>query len=101
MAEDKIKINTARLDQTRGALEEKIARIKNDIDKISESMDALNAMWEGEAHQAFAQSVAEDLRELDLIYDAVRNLAEYERDASVEYNRCEQKVADLIGQIRI
>lgn len=97
----KIKVNTGTLDQTRKEIEGKLNQAKKSIEQISQAMNALNAMWEGEAHTVFAKEVAEDIQQLQNMCDGVQDIIRYESNAVTEYNKCEQQVGEIISQIRI
>ena len=101
MAANKIKVNTISLDRTRRELQEKLEKIKKDIDQISENMSTLNSMWSGEAHSTFEQSVTEDIQFLQGVCENIQEIIDYESNAVKMYNKCEQQVSELIEQIRI
>jgi WXG100 family type VII secretion target len=101
MAVSKIKINTNSLNQTRKELQAKLDKIKKDIEQISSDMNTLNSMWMGDAHQAFQQSVEEDMQILSEACDSIQGIINYESNAVTEYNKCEQQIADMITLIRI
>jgi hypothetical protein len=58
-------------------------------------------MWEGDAHQAFAQQVSQDIDLLNAACDCISGIIGYESNAVTEYNKCEQKVSELVAQIKI
>lgn len=64
-------------------------------------MGTLNSMWSGEAHDAFIQSAESDIQFLTSVCDSIQGIINYEGNAVKEYNECEQRVADLIAQIRV
>ena len=97
----KIKVNTGSLDQTRKEIEGRLNQTQKSIEEISQAMSALNSMWEGEAHTAFAKEIAEDIQQLQNMCDGVQDIIRYESNAVTEYNKCEQQVGEIISQIRI
>ena len=101
MAVSKIKVDTDRLDQTRKELQGKLDRIRKDIDQIREDMNTLNAMWTGEAHEAYEATTAEDIQAISALCDGMESVIRYESNAVTEYNKCERQVADLIAKIKI
>lgn len=101
MGANKIRVNTGSLNKTRRELQGKLEKIKKDITQISDDMEVLNSMWEGEAHQAFEKRVTEDIQFLLAVCDGVQGIINYEDTAVTEYNKCERQVSDLIAQIRI
>lgn len=96
-----IKVSTESLNRTRKEVQDKLDRIRKGIDKISEDMGILNAMWEGDAHTAFAQSAAQDIQRLSVAGDGLQKIIDYEGNAVTEYQKCEGQVRELIDRIRI
>lgn len=101
MAAAKIRVNTDSLSRTRQNLQEKLQKIQTEMEQISSDMNALNAVWSGEAHDAFVQSAESDIQYLKSVCDQIQDIINYEGNAVKEYNKCEQQVADLIARIRI
>lgn len=101
MAINRIKVNTNSLNQTKVEIQDKLEKIKKDIEQISKDMDTMNSMWEGDAHEAFKNSVNTDIQFLSVVCDGIQNIIHFEDNAVTEYNKCEQQVADLIDQIKI
>ena len=64
-------------------------------------MNALNGMWEGEAHDTFLQTFESDKQKtLSMIEDLKRILAEL-RFAHTQYSDCENTVSAMIEQIPV
>lgn len=101
MAVNKIRVNTDSLHQTQQNLQEKLKKIQKEIEQIATDMETLNAMWTGEAHDAFVQSAESDIQYLTSVCDQIQGIINYEGNAVKEYNRCEQQVSDLISRIRV
>lgn len=101
MAISRIKVDTGRLDQTRRELQGKLDKIRRDIDQIRDDMNTLNAMWIGEAHEAYEMTTEEDIQTLCALCDAMESVIRFENSAVTEYNKCERQVAELIAKIRI
>ena len=101
MAVNKIRVNTERLKQTQQNLQEKLKGIQTAIEQVSVDMGVLNSKWSGEAHDAFVQSVENDIQFLTTVCEQLQGIIDYEGNAVNEYNKCEQQVADLIAQLRI
>ncbi len=101
MAAGKIKVNTVSLNKTKSEVQAKLDKIRSDMGKISENMSILNSMWTGDAHEAFVQTVGEDVSFLMEVCDSLQNIISYESNAVSEYNKCEQQVSEIISQIKI
>lgn len=101
MAQNKIRVNTNSLDKTKQSLQEKLNNIKAAMEQIENDMTALNAMWSGEAHDAFVVSTDTDIQFLNNVCESIQNVIDYEETAVTEYNKCERQVADLIAKINV
>ncbi|MCD8103783.1 MAG: WXG100 family type VII secretion target [Lachnospiraceae bacterium] len=101
MAVEKIRINTGSLSKTQKEVQAELDKIQSDMEKISDDMNTLNSMWTGDAHDAFVQSVSEDLSLLTEVCTVLQNIINYESSAVTEYDKCEQQVSEIIAQIRI
>ena len=101
MAANKIRVNTDSLKQTQQSLQERLKAIQKAMKQVSAAMGTLNSMWSGEAHDAFIQSAESDIQFLTSVCDSIQGIINYEGNAVKEYNECEQRVADLIAQIRV
>lgn len=98
---DKIRVDPERLARTKKELEERLDRIWKDIDRLSKTLEGLNAMWEGEAHEAFCGRAAEDCQLLREVCGGLGRILCYEGEAVTAYRKCARQVEDVIGQIRI
>lgn len=101
MAVSKIRVNTDTLNRTREELQTRLDSIERGMEDISGDMSALNGMWTGDAHDAYAAAVTGDLEELSAVCKALQELISYEGEAVTEYNRCEADVTGKIAEIRI
>ncbi len=101
MAVNKIRVNTSSLSQTRRELQAKLDKIRKDIANISNDMNTLNSMWDGDAHEAFSRQVDSDISFLRDACNGIQSIINYESTAVTEYDKCEQQIADVISQIRI
>lgn len=101
MAITKIKINTSTLKRDTDSISQALNDIKKKIQAMQTDVKALNAMWTGEANEAFNQAFQDDITDLGLICDNIQSVINYEKNAKKEYDACEQKVSDLIDSITI
>lgn len=101
MAGNKIRVNTQSLNRTRTELQAALDKVRKHIEQIEADMAALNAAWDGDAHQTFEQKVNDDIQFLSGACEEIQYVINYEDTAVREYDRCEQQVSELIKQIRI
>lgn len=92
-----------------GAQSPELRRLRDQIEEAGESLTALNgrvktgypqmlaAVWEGEAHMQFIQSLEEAARTLSALETAYRTLANQLADAADEYDRAETEAMRLAG----
>ncbi|MCD7744501.1 MAG: WXG100 family type VII secretion target [Lachnospiraceae bacterium] len=95
---DNIKVNTASLNRTRKEIRAKLVKLHSEMEELSAAVDALNSMWEGEAHAAFVNSLTEDMSLLSEVCAGLQSILDYEESAVTEYRKCEQQVSDMISQ---
>lgn len=98
---DLIKVNTNRLKDTVSEINSHVKSIEKEIADLKGHNTALDAMWDGPSSEAFKMAFAEDIEALEAIVKTIASLKEYEDNARVKYDKCEQRVADLVNQIKV
>ena len=98
---DLIKVNTNRLKDAVTDINGYIKSIEKEITDLKSHNTALDAMWDGPSSEAFKMAFAEDIAALEQIVKSITSLNEYEDNARVQYDKCEQRVADLVNQIKV
>lgn len=96
-----IEVSTDQLDADRGDMETGLQKIREQFNRLFEEMQALDAMWEGTAKQTFQAQFAGDC---EIANDVCNNLGKYiesMKNASREYKKCENDVAEIIAAIKI
>lgn len=98
---EKIRVNTGRLktdaEQVLGCIKD----MKSEMSKMKESVAQLDQMWDGPSSEAFAKVFQDDMEALNTILENLDKVYEYEVTAKEKYEECENKVSDLISQIRV
>lgn len=98
---EKIKINTGRLksdaDQVMGCIKD----MKSEMAKMKESVTQLDQMWDGPSSEAFAKVFQDDMEALNTILENLDQVYHYETTAKDKYEECENKISDLISEIRV
>ena len=72
-------------------------RLRGRAETLSEEMDEVKSMWEGEAGDIFEREFRYELRRLKALCAAVEELAGYEERAAVIYERCAEKTGRIIA----
>ena len=98
---DLIKINTNRLKGDVSEIKSHIRSIRKQIADLRQHNTALDAMWDGPSSEAFKASFGNDIAALEAILEALDSMNGYEDNARVRYDECENKVADLVNQIKV
>lgn len=73
----------------------------NHFNDMVNHMNALNGMWDGEAHDQFLATFEEDRQKVQAMIDDFKTIMEELRFAHTEYSNCENSVASMIDQMPI
>lgn len=98
---DKIKVNTNRLDTDLKEFGDNIKAIQKAITDLRNHNRALDAMWDGQASEAFKQNFEADIKAMEEMVKTLEGINRYEDNARTKYNNCENKVGDLVNQIHV
>ena len=98
---DLIKVNTNRLRRDVSDISGHLKGIKKEIQDLRTHNTALDAMWDGPSSETFKAAFENDITALEQILESLISLNEYEDNARVKYDECENKVADLVNQIKV
>lgn len=102
MAEtNKLEIETSRLRRDIDSLKAQLAGMRRSGDQMMDGINALSAMWEGEAKNAFTQQFQSDYETLKNMADVIEELIGDLEEAGKQYETCEQQVGTIIQSIRI
>lgn len=96
-----LEIETQRLQNDIDSLKGHLRAMRQTGDKMMASINALSAMWEGPAKNAFTaqfQSDYETLKSMEEVIDALIGNLEYAKE---QYDKCENNVASIINAIRV
>lgn len=98
---DKIRINTGSLRNTEKTVHGSLTSIQNKISKMKDDIAQMNAMWSGQAHDAFNTAFLADAEALGNLVNSMMGIARFEDNAAAEYDRCESSVHSLVAAIRV
>lgn len=97
----KLEIETNRLQADIDSLQVELEGMRKTGEQMIEGINALSAMWEGEAKNAFIQQFQSDYEKLTETEEIIGNLIEYFQNAREEYDRCEGDVGAIVNDIRV
>lgn len=101
MAKQFIKINTDSLGADVNELRELISNSEANLEKMYESVTALDSMWDGPANESFVSQFNSDFTVFREIIALLRDLVDDMDDAKQKYNKCEDEVYSLISSMKI
>ncbi len=98
---DLIKVNTNRLNSDQKEIGDHIRAMQRLVSDLRSHNSALDSMWDGPSSDAFKAAFESDIAALEEILKALSGINKYEDNARSKYDACEQKVGELIDQIKI
>lgn len=101
MAINYIEIETQQLDADGQNMQSNLSSVQNEISRLFEEMQQLDAMWDGPAKLTFKNQMLNDFDEMNSICSNLLEFINNMKSASKEYKMCEKTVAELISAIRI
>ena len=97
----KIEVETKRLQNDIDSLRGHLQRIRQTREKIMAGMEAMGAMWEGEAKNALTAQFKADYENLKAMENIIETLIGDLEFAKERYNSCESSIASAINLIRV
>lgn len=97
----KIRINTNRLNNDANDIYNRIQAMKKEMDTMKGDVQAMNSMWEGESKNAFVEAFDTDMTALATMINNIEAIYRFETNAKTKYENCEDKVAQLIADIKV
>ena len=99
MAANELEVNINALSNDITRLNEIASNLRNKSLRMFEELEALDAMWEGDAHDTFRMQVVNDKACMDELLRTVSSIIEYMNYAKQEYEMCEDAVNNEISSI--
>ena len=96
---DYIEINIPSLRSDVDEMRAELIRIRDDMKKMFEAMQALDTMWDGPANRAFQLQFSGDYELMEDMCQTIDSLIAYGENAEKEYTNCENAVATAIAEI--
>lgn len=98
---DRIRVEIGALGSAANELTNMAARMESEAERLFSAINALSGMWEGEAHDVFAASAAQDAERMKELINKAKEIAEKFSEAKNEYTACEDEVAGIVSSIRV
>lgn len=99
MAAKEIEIETNTLARDIGELTDELETARGFIRTMAEDMTELDSMWDGPANEAFMAQFGMDVQYAEELCNMVQKLSECMDYAKKQYDICEAEVSSLISSI--
>lgn len=96
-----LEIETGRLQSDIDSLKMHLEGMRQTGDRMMTGINALSAMWEGEAKNAFTMQFQSDYQVLRDMADAIEKMILALEEARNKYDKCESSVGSIINAIRV
>ena len=98
---DVIATNTDRMQSDLNLLEEQIVKMDTAFQAAWDAVEALNATWEGPAHDTLVAQFLQDQETVKTMIISLRNYREELENEKKEYETCEQNVNSLVRSMDV
>lgn len=98
---DRIEINIGTLDGDIRSMEEELKALQVEIKAAYDSVQELNGMWKGPAHDTYIQRFQQDKAAMDAICEDIKSIIDFMENAKIGYRSCEAEVSEEIDQIKM
>lgn len=96
-----IEVDTDGLRTQIAQLEEKLQLTREELIRLTDSVDALQSMWNGPAHDEFNKQYELDRERMEQMCTIIQNVLEGMQNARAEYDRCEGDVGSLVAGMQV
>ena len=97
----KFEVETGQVNRMVQGFKESLTQISANRQRMYNAMEALDGMWQGQAHDVFAIQYRNDNEEVLALLKDLEQVAENMAKARQEYDTCEQQVKETIAAIEI
>lgn len=101
MTVNEIEINTSTLAGTVENLENTTSKLEEQVKKMFQTIQELDQMWDGEANKAFNEQFQQDHTACEEMCQELRQMINSFKHAREEYDKCENRVDELVRQLRV
>lgn len=96
-----IAVDTGILNSDIQGLNTQLELIKRDLDKMYNSVNYLDSMWDGPSNEAFVAHFRQDKEDMAALCNILQELIHCLGFARQEYDRCENEVNGIVSSIPI
>lgn len=96
-----IRVNTDTLQSDINEMRNQLKFLQQRTKGMEDNVAALNAMWEGSAHEAFSREFQRDCTDMKELLETVGGLIEHMQFADREYVSCENAIHSIVNTINI
>lgn len=93
-------MNTYTLASDIESLQTELNMIKNDMDKMYDSVRLLDSMWDGPANAAFNEQFNNDQVEMMSFCETIQKVIDSVEYARKEYDNCEMQIGSKISSFK-
>ena len=98
---DRIEISIDALEGDIRSMEEEPEALQAAIKAAYDSVQELDRMWKGPAHDTYSQRFQQDKAAMDTICENIRSIIDFMENAKTGYRNCEAEVSEEIDRIKM
>ena len=98
---DYIEVNIQTLEQDIEEMKELVKSIRGDMKSMFQSVEELDAMWQGVAHDEFIKQLMLDGQIFADVCEAIDEIIDSASKAVVSYRNCESAIGEEIKRIKV
>lgn len=98
---DLIRVSTSRIGSDAESLGRYAQLLRENLTKLFDGIQSLNSMWEGDAHNEFVRSAADDKERMENLIQKIEEIKIKFDEAKQEYEKCESTVANEVASIQV
>ena len=96
-----IKVSTTKLKKDNEKVASLIKSMRDHLDKITDSRNRLDRMWEGQAKEAFSKAYDDDRKFAETVLKDIDGARKFEAGAIAAYEACENAITSLVASVKI
>lgn len=94
-------VSTDNLARDTGRLREMLNELRQNKEKMTGEIGELNRMWKGPANEMFVKQFQSDCLSFDRLCKTIEEMIQAMEYAKTEYEKCDNRVNELVRAIRI
>ena len=101
MATKVIEVSTEYLGKDINNLKNTLTSLKQDKRRMTEEIEEHNTMWKGPANETFVKQFLSDSTSFDNLIGVLDRMIREMEHAKAEYEKCDNKVREILRMLRI